>query len=170
MNIIQKPSPHWSSRRGGHPRMIIIHGDAGKSDAGTISWMQSKESGVSYHYLVGRGGEIYQFVGDNLKAWHAGRSEWDGVSGVNSFSIGVSFANDGTGAEPYRRAQYGHGGRLIAKLCTRYRIPCDMIRSHAEVSPGRKTDPWTHFDWAAFYTAYGMWSGDKYGIPNANSP
>ena len=151
--------------------MIIIHGDGGGSDAGTISWIRDPASEVSYHYLVGRDGRIYQFVHDHLKAWHAGRSAWDGVRGVNSISIGVSFGNDGTGQEPYRDAQYGHGARLIAGLCSRYRIPCDMIRGHSEVSPGRKTDPWDWFDWAKFYEHFGMWSGGRYDeMANASSP
>lgn len=163
MNIIQRPSPHHSSRKGHIPRMVVIHGDAGHSDAGTVAWIQDPVSRVSYHYLVGRDGAVYQFVDERDKAWHAGQSEWDGFSGVNEISIGVSFANDGTGQEAYRSCQYGHGGRLVADICRRHRIPCHMIRGHYEVSPGRKTDPWSWFNWPHFYELFGMWSGGRLG-------
>ena len=172
MNVVAKHSPNFSSRKGKVPRMVVIHGDAGRSDAGTVSWVQNPISRVSYHYLIGRDGTVYQFVPDDLKAWHAGDSAWAGASSVNNFSIGVAFANDGTGQESYRVRQYGIGGRLIAELCRKHQIPCHMIRGHSEVSPGRKTDPWRWFDWPAFYTAYGMWSGDRYAetIENPDSP
>lgn len=162
MDIIEKPSPNQSSRGGGHPRMIVIHGDAGTTDAGTISWVQNPASKVSYHYLIGRDGKVYRFVPDHLKAWHAGKSEWDGFVGVNTIAIGVAFANNGTGNETYTKYQYPAGAELVADLCRKYRIPCDMIRGHYEVSPGRKTDPWTWFNWSLFYEMYGMFSGGRY--------
>lgn len=149
--------------------MIVIHGDAGKTDAGTISWIQNPISEVSYHYLIGRDGKVYQFVEDPRKAWHAGESEWDGVIGVNPISIGVCFANDGTGTEPYTKDQYPAGAKLVATLCRKHRIPCDLIRGHFEVSPGRKTDPWSWFDWPLFYEMYGMESGGRYEVANPNS-
>jgi N-acetyl-anhydromuramyl-L-alanine amidase AmpD len=81
------------------------------------------------------------------------------VNSVNPTSIGVAFANDGT--EPYRPAQYKAGARLVADICKRHQIPTHMIRGHYEVSPGRKTDPWKHFDWGEFYRLLGLFAGDK---------
>ena len=157
--MIDAPSPNWSSRRGAVPSMVIIHGDAGTTDLGTVSWIQSATSQVSYHYLVGREGAVWQFVSEHNKAWHAGRSSWAGRENLNTVSIGVAFANNGT--QPYEPIQYKVGGRLVARICKRHSIPCDMIRAHYEVSPGRKTDPWAHFDWAKFYEWFGLYSGDK---------
>jgi len=139
--------------------MVIIHGDAGSSDAGTVSWIQNPESRVSYHYLVGRDGEIYQFVDEDSKAWHAGTSEWNGVADLNRLSVGVAFANNGQ--EHFKAIQYEVGAELVADICRRHKIPCDKIRGHYEVSPGRKTDPWDHFDWRSFYMLFGLFSGDK---------
>ena len=161
MEIEQRPSPNQSSRKGHVPRMVVIHGDAGRSDNGTISWIQNDDSDVSYHYLIGRDGRLYQFVDEAEKAWHSGTSEWDGFNSVNWISIGVSFANDGTGKEKYRSAQYDRGTRLVAEICQRHNIPSHMIRGHFEVSPGRKTDPWDHFNWPKFYELFGMWSGGR---------
>lgn len=162
MEIVQKPTQHKSSRGIHRPTMIVIHGDAGRTDLGTISWIASPGSRVSYHYLIGRDGTVYQFVADTSKAWHAGESEWRGESDLNRVSIGVCLANNGSGMEPYKPVQYGVAGRLVADLCRKHRIPCDMIRGHYEVSPGRKADPWPWFAWDKFYTHFGMWSGGRY--------
>lgn len=151
MNVLKKPTPHYSGRSGQKPTLIVIHGDAGKTDAGTVSWLANSQSEVSYHYLIGRDGTVYQFVDDLSNAWHAGVSEYKGEKigvSVNRFSLGVAFANNGS--EPYRKIQYEVGGELVAGLCKRHRIPLDRVVGHDDVSPGRKTDPWKHFDWGAF--------------------
>lgn len=160
--MIQVVTPHQSARGGEVIKLVVVHGDAGKSDAGTVSWLEAPESKVSYHYLVGRDGTIYQFVREDLKAWHAGKSEWPGCTvggSVNPTSVGVAFANDGT--EPYRPLQYKAGAKLVADICKRHHIPVHMIRGHYEVSPGRKSDPWPHFDWGELYRLLGLFAGDK---------
>lgn len=153
MKMITATSPNRSSRGGKKPTLIVIHGDAGRTDKGTISWVQKAESQVSYHYLVGRDGAVYSIVPEIEKAWHAGRSTFHGEElqgSVNPISIGVAFANDGTGNEPYAAIQYTVGGELVADICKRHGIPVQRIRTHAEVSPGRKHDPWAWFDWTRF--------------------
>ena len=145
------PSPHYSSREGHPIKLIVIHGDAGKSDAGTVSWLTSPKSKVAYHWLVGRDGVIYQFVDEKEKAWHAGVSSWPDCTvnkSVNAHSIGVSLANDGK--EPYRSVQYGKAARLVYEIMNRHGISEKMVVGHADVSPGRKADPWKHFDWTNF--------------------
>jgi N-acetylmuramoyl-L-alanine amidase len=152
--MILKPSPNRSTRGLHRPSLVIIHGDAGASDAGTVAWVCNPKSEVSYHYLVGRDGTLYQFVQESEKAWHAGVSTFHGeeiLGSVNPISIGVCFANNGKGNEPYTAAQYKAGGELVAQICERHGIPLHRVRGHFEVSPGRKTDPWDHFDWPAFY-------------------
>ena len=147
----QVETPHQSSRDGKVVKLVVIHGDAGKSDAGTVSWIKAKESAVSYHYLVGRDGEVYQFVDEAQKSWHAGISGWLDCThskSVNAASIGVAFANDSI--ESYKPVQYTAGAKLVADICQRHKIPAAMIVTHAQVSPGRKSDPWKTFDWAYF--------------------
>lgn len=159
--MIIRRSPHYSSRHGHSPQMIVVHGDAGTSDEGTIAWLQSPDSRVSYHYLVGRGGQVYRLVDEEDKAWHAGLSEWGSLTvdgSVNPTSIGVAFANDGTGSEEYTDAQYEAGARLMAAICHRYDIPIRLIRGHREVSPDRKRDPWPWFGWERFFGRLGMYA------------
>lgn len=156
--VDKRESPNHSERGGARPRMVVIHADAGKTEAGTISWIMNPEAKVSYHYLIGRDGTVYQLVSEELKAWHAGESSWHGMTvgnSVNPTSIGVAFANDGT--EAYRDAQYEAGGHLVAEICKRYGIPLDLIRGHNEVSPGRKRDPFPQFSWEKFYGLLGLY-------------
>ena len=150
-------SPNRSSRAGAQIKLIVIHGDAGKSEEGTVAWIRDPQSQVSYHYLVGRASGIYQFVPEEEKAWHAGASAWLGCTvgnSVNATSIGVAFANDGT--ETFKPGQYIAGAKLVAQLCKRHSIPLHLIRGHFEVSPGRKTAPWPHFDWFTFFGELGL--------------
>lgn len=160
--FVDASSPNKSSRGGFPIGMIVIHADAGTSDDGTVSWIQNPESKVSYHYLVGRRGQVYRFVADEDKAWHAGKSEWGGASvhgSLNPVSIGVCIANNGK--EPYGPIQYRLAGKLVAHLMRKYSVGLHDVRGHYEVSPDRKTDPYDHWDWRTFYGEVGMHAGGR---------
>lgn len=150
--MIKRLSPNRNARPAGtKPDLVVIHGTAGRSDAGDVSWCTDPRSGVSYHYIVGRDGTVWQLVPDEERAWHAGESVWQGRPNCNDYSLGVALSNDGK--EPYPEAQVRAAGELVADLCRRWGIPWERIVSHALVSPGRKTDPWLHFPWGAFFAA-----------------
>ena len=154
MSYVQRPSPNFSKRpEGTRISAIILHADAGKTEEGTLSWICKKhddpKKNVSYHYLVGRDGTVYQIVADSLKAWHAGASTFRGRANCNDYSIGVSFANDQLG-EQFPLDQITAGADLTALLCLRHDIPLDRITTHAKVSPGRKRDPGPLFPFSAF--------------------
>ena len=59
---------------------------------------------VSAHLLIRRDGEIVQFVSLNDRAWHAGKSAWQGREACNDYSIGIEC--EGTDDVPYEAAQY----------------------------------------------------------------
>lgn len=99
---------------------------------------------VSAHFLVDREGGLCQFVSCRERAWHAGRSEWNGRSDCNDFSIGVELV--GSEFEPFTAAQYRALGGLQAALCAAY--PIRATRGHSEIAPGRKFDPGLFFDWS----------------------
>lgn len=141
LRIISRPSPHHNARPAGTKiDLVVLHADAGRTEEGTLGWLASKESGVSYHYLIGRLGTIYQCVPDKRRAWHAGASVFEGRPNCNNYSLGVSFANRQDG-EPFNARQLEAGVRLVADLCARHGIPVERITTHAAVSPGRKVDP-----------------------------
>jgi len=99
---------------------------------------------VSAHFLIRRDGELIQFVGCLGRAWHAGASAWQGRERCNDFSIGIEL--EGTDDNAYAAAQYTMLARLIRVL--RRTFPIDDIVGHADIAPGRKTDPGPAFDWA----------------------
>ena len=162
--IEKKLSPHFSSRGGHQPELLILHADASPSASATIHWLQDPASKVSYHYLIGRMGHVYQLVEEEHKAWHAGKSTWPthpGLTSLNAVSIGVSLSNDGSGVEQYTEAQYRVAGHLCAEIIKRHGILLHNIRGHSEVSPGRKTDPYEWFHWDEFYKWLGQWAGSR---------
>lgn len=101
---------------------------------------------VSAHFLVRRDGELIQFVACSRRAWHAGISQWRGRPRCNDFSVGVEL--EGSDSLAYEAPQYLQLARLTRALRARY--PLAAIAGHADISPGRKTDPGPSFDWARF--------------------
>ena len=101
---------------------------------------------VSAHFLVRRGGELIQFVPCARRAWHAGRSCWQGREQCNDFSIGIEI--EGTDETPYTDTQYETLAVLVRALCSHY--PVRDVVGHCDISPGRKSDPGPVFDWPKF--------------------
>ena len=143
--------PKWQSRpspnRGNRPEgvritAIVLHADASDRVDTSLDWCRRPESKVSYHFLIGRTGNIFLLVHPEQRAWHCGVSELDGVKDVNDFAIGVCLSNKNTG-ETYPKAQVFEAAQLCAQLSNHYGIPLDRIVTHAEVARpvGRKTDP-----------------------------
>ena len=77
------------------PRYLVFHYTAGKSAKSSIDWLTNPESQASAHLVVARNGRVTQLAPFNVKAWHAGISHWDGLSGLNSYSIGIEMDNAG---------------------------------------------------------------------------
>lgn len=102
---------------------------------------------VSAHALIDREGQATQFVPFDERAWHAGVSCWRGRERCNDFSIGIEL--EGCDEQPFAAAQYRTLIRMICWL--RGQFPAldapDAIAGHADIAPGRKTDPGPHFDW-----------------------
>ncbi|WP_166264872.1 1,6-anhydro-N-acetylmuramyl-L-alanine amidase AmpD [Marinobacter caseinilyticus] len=110
----------------------------------TIATMQ-----VSSHVLITRDGQAVQFVNLKDRAWHAGRSWFDGRAECNDFSIGIEL--EGTDDDPYTEAQYDTLATLAAAIMAAWpAITQDRITGHSDIAPGRKTDPGPAFDWPYF--------------------
>ena len=99
---------------------------------------------VSAHFLIRRDGGLIQFVSCSMRAWHAGASSWQGRARCNDYSVGIEL--EGTDTEPYTDAQYAVLNRLLRALRKAY--PIAGVVGHADIAPGRKTDPGPCFDWA----------------------
>ena len=100
---------------------------------------------VSSHVLIKRPGEIVQFVPFHERAWHAGKSNYEGRECCNDFSIGIEL--EGTDSDHFEDEQYKQLDLLITALQKTYPQISDNIMGHSDIAPGRKTDPGTGFDW-----------------------
>lgn len=101
---------------------------------------------VSAHVLIRRDGHVVQFVPFRKRAWHAGQSCFRGRSTCNDFSVGIEL--EGTDDLPYTDVQYARLADVIGALRRRYPgIAADGIAGHADIAPGRKTDPGPAFEW-----------------------
>lgn len=140
--VRQRPSPNHS----GHisPTLIVIHYTGDNSLQGALSWLCSRESGVSSHLVIAKDGTVYQLIPFNQGAWHAGVSEYDGRKYVNSFSVGIE--NQGMG-DVWPDAQVEANRAVIEALGKAY--PIDDIVGHSDVAmpPGRKSDPGPNYPW-----------------------
>ena len=133
------PSPNHNVRGNKTVKVIVLHADASPNEKGCLSWIQSSESKVSYHVLIGRDGAVYTCVPYDRRAWHAGKAEYHGEKDVNGISIGVSFSNKNDGKEPLTEKQKAACKEVLKDIRARYGpLP---VTTHAQVSPGRKNDP-----------------------------
>ena len=98
---------------------------------------------VSAHFLIRRDGELLQFVPCAQRAWHAGVSTWRGRNRCNDFSVGIEL--EGADDIPYEDPQYTQLRALLDALTERYAV--QEVVGHADVAPGRKTDPGPAFNW-----------------------
>jgi len=106
---------------------------------------------VSAHLLIRRDGETVQYVPFHRRAWHAGQSLFKGRERCNDFSIGVEL--EGTDTLPYAEQQYRQLAKVIQALQKTYpAITRERITGHADIAPGRKTDPGPAFDWQQLWT------------------
>lgn len=102
---------------------------------------------VSSHVVVARDGTSTQFVPFDLRAWHAGDSQYLNRSNCNDFSIGIEL--EGTDEVPFTDAQYGTLTQILDCLLDHYpTISKGSIVGHSEIAQGRKWDPGPQFDWA----------------------
>jgi AmpD protein len=112
---------------------------------------------VSAHFFIRRGGELWQFVDCDDRAWHAGASSWRGRENCNDDSIGIEL--EGLEGDTFEPAQYETLAQLAAALAQRY--PVAHIAGHEHIAPGRKQDPGPGFDWALLERQLG-WAPERF--------
>jgi len=134
---VYKASPNQSGSI--RPKFIVLHHSIG-SHNGTKSWILNKASQVSYHYLIAPDGSRTQFVYDKKRAWHAGRSSWKGVSGLNGHSVGISFYGDTNKRTP-SSVEIDSAAKKCKYLMDKFGFGVENVITHKMISPGRKNDP-----------------------------
>ena len=149
--------------------LIVIHsislppgefggGEIARLFTNTLDWQahpyfqQIEGIEVSAHFVVDRQGLITQFVSCDERAWHAGRSSFQGRDNCNDFSIGIEL--EGLEGDAFDVAQYEALTALIYSICEEY--PIQAVTGHEHVAPGRKFDPGAQFDWQALRKRFGF--------------
>lgn len=165
-----RPSPNFGDRKDGKSIDILILHYTGMTDADkAVSWLCDSRSEVSAHYLVYEDGRIVQMVAEAHRAWHAGRSFWQGEHDINSCSIGIEMANAGyldcenaDQLPEFPEPQMMAVQTLCRDIVMRHKIPASRVLGHSDVAPGRKQDPGEKFDWQRLAQAgVGLWSNDR---------
>ncbi|KPX16609.1 Negative regulator of beta-lactamase expression [Pseudomonas amygdali pv. dendropanacis] len=126
---------------------------------------------VSSHYLIGDDSKatIYKLVDESARAWHAGESEWEGRTWLNSSSIGIEIVNPGfkdTPAGrlwyPYTEAQIQSITVLLKDIVKRNKIDPKHIIGHSDIAPTRKQDPGPLFPWKRLAAeGLGIWPDER---------
>ena len=163
----QVVSPNRDERPGGLlPELILVHGISLPPDEYGGPWIDRLFTNtlpadapqvhpffstvlslvVSSHLLIRRDGEYVQYVPFQLRAWHAGASNYCGRERCNDFSIGIEM--EGSDELPYEPVQSRALSHAIHALCRAYpSLSTEHVAGHSDVAPGRKTDPGPAFDW-----------------------
>ncbi len=127
---------------------------------------------VSSHYLIGddNNATIYKLMDESLRAWHAGESEWQGRTWLNSSSIGIEIVNPGFTENPdgsrlwypYSEAQIQSLIVLLKDISKRYAINPRNIIGHSDIAPLRKLDPGPLFPWKRLAAeGLGVWPNEQ---------
>ncbi len=110
---------------------------------------------VSAHYVVDEAGTIYRVAPEEMRAWHAGVSSWEGEENINARAIGIEIVNGGHdfGLPPYPPAQIQAVIPLLKDILARHKLTPDRVVAHSDIAPERKLDPGEHFPWKALADA-----------------
>jgi N-acetylmuramoyl-L-alanine amidase len=158
------PSANYDSR----VQFVVVH----YTNASLERSLQLLTHGeVSSHYLIGddKGATIYKLMDENVRAWHAGESEWNGRTWLNSSSIGIEIVNPGFKDTPTGRVWYPYTEDqvqslivLLKDISKRHGIrPRDII-GHSDIAPFRKLDPGPLFPWKRLAAeGLGIWPNEQ---------
>ena len=161
---LKRPSPNCNDRpRQGDIGLVVIHGitvPPGQFGTGLVEALflntldltvhpalaDLEGVRVSAHLFIDRDGGVTQFVPFHRRAWHAGVSSFGGRENCNDFAIGIEL--EGTDDAAYEDGQYERLTGVLRGLFRRYpQLSPSRVVGHAEIAPGRKTDPGAAFDW-----------------------
>lgn len=154
-------SPNYGQRKEGlQPYMIVLHYTGRPTAREALEWLCDPEKEVSAHYVIDEDGTTYQLVEEDKRAWHAGVSEWQGETDINSASIGIELVNPGHefGYRPFPHEQMAALATLCKDIMARHDI--QFVLGHEDVAPGRKEDPGELFDW--------LWLAE-HGVPSIHA-
>ena len=159
MKIKSLPSPNFDERK--LPiSILVLHYTGMETGQAAIDRLCDPDAKVSAHYVVEEDGNIIQMVEEKDRAWHAGVSSWNGLSDINSASIGIEIVNGGHdyGLPDFPQEQIGAILWLSQDIIKRHNIEARNVVGHSDVAPGRKIDPGEKFPWHLLASeGIGLW-------------
>jgi N-acetyl-anhydromuramyl-L-alanine amidase AmpD len=135
-----------------HPvTCLILHHTAGSLPS-SLEILQGKDPKhkVGVHYVVTDEPKprVIRMVPEHLAAYHAGKSAWGQLNGLNQHSIGIEIINYDGNVYPYSEAQADIIFALCDEIIKRHDIKPWNVLGHSDISVGRKVDPGSKFPWA----------------------
>jgi hypothetical protein len=109
------------------PRGFVWHSTEGHGVTYLLSLLSGevgRNDGVrpSVHFLISFKGDVYELApwrpGEAYCCWHAGKSAWAGVTGLNRYTLGVELEH--VGQEAYPEAQVAACEWLAAQVANAY--------------------------------------------------
>ncbi|AOE63122.1 N-acetylmuramoyl-L-alanine amidase [Pseudomonas corrugata] len=159
---------HPSANQDSRIQFVVVHYTSASLER-SLALLTHGE--VSAHYLISddKDATIYKLVDESRRAWHAGDSEWQGRTWLNSSSIGIEIVNPGyldtpTGRlwYPYSEAQVQSLIALLKDITRRNAINPINIIGHSDIAPLRKLDPGPLFPWKRLAEAgLGVWPDEQ---------
>jgi N-acetylmuramoyl-L-alanine amidase len=161
LQIHERTSPNHGARKNpARIDLLVLHYTGMTSAEAALERLCDPGAKVSAHYVVEENGGIWRLVPETRRAFHAGRSCWEGDSDLNSVSIGIEIVNPGHewGYRAFPEAQMVSVERLCLDLISRHPIPPHRVVGHSDIAPDRKSDPGELFDWPRLAAAgIGIW-------------
>ena len=163
MITAEAPSPNFGPRKDGKSlKYLVLHYTGTPTAFESLRLLQGGDPWhpVSAHYLVDESGGVTRIVHEHLRAWHAGKSCWEGEEDINSCSIGIEIQNPGHefGYVPFPAAQIKAVTALCRDIIARCKILPNNVLAHSDIAPDRKQDPGELFPWAQLaQEGIGLW-------------
>jgi len=162
LRIESKPSPNFDDRK--LPiSCLVLHYTGMESGQAALDRLRDPAAKVSAHYMIEEDGRIFQMVDEKDRAWHAGVSSWNGITDLNSASIGIEIVNGGHdfGLPEFPDKQINAVIALSKAVIKRHDIDAKNVVGHSDIAPARKEDPGEKFPWLGLAAAgLGIWPMD----------
>lgn len=122
----------WNRKRAPRreTRYILLHTTEGPAKGSLEKLHRYGEA----HYMVDPGGVVYRLIDRRRVAMHAGRSMWEGLTGLDDYAIGIEVV--GYHNRDITRAQIAALRELLQQLKGIYKIPDERIIPHSMVAYG----------------------------------
>jgi N-acetyl-anhydromuramyl-L-alanine amidase AmpD len=151
LRIEQGPSSLGCEPRRHPATILVLHHTAGSLPS-SLEILQGKDPKhrVGVHYVVTDEPKprVIRMVPEEMAAFHAGKSTWGKLDGLNHHSIGIEVINYDGNVYPYSDAQADIIFALCEEIIRRHDIKPWNVLAHSDIAVGRKVDPGSKFPWA----------------------